>query len=193
MIRLLIVFFSSSLRVFLCKSKHKMNRDGTAGCSDVSSGGKNVVLMRAGSPEDQKSSSIGTNREFSPPPAMQTGDHLSWEGLGQPRDKVVRTNLGHLQSPPGQGQSSLLSSNVMTFSLKICFLIHSWLYFARVGGTARATTRVGHGEGVGCAHRRGEVPGLPVPAGSPAHASFKPASCFPFLVQKRKPPRQNGS
>lgn len=77
MMRLFIMFFSSSLGVFLCKSKHKINRDYTAGCSDVSSGGKNEVLLRAGSPEDQKSSSIGTNREFSPPPAIQTGGHLS--------------------------------------------------------------------------------------------------------------------
>ena len=51
-------------------------------------------------------------------------------------------------SPPGEGQSSLPSLNVMTFFLEICFLIHSWLYFAKVGGTAKANIRVGGTERV---------------------------------------------
>lgn len=99
MVRLFI--FLSSFRVFLCKSKHKINRYGTAGCSDVSSLGKNVALMRARSPEDQKNNSVDPNREFSLSPAISNLRPFILRRTVSMGEDVQRKLIATYGSPPG--------------------------------------------------------------------------------------------
>ena len=80
------------------------------GCkSAASSFGKNVVLMRAWSPEDQNSSSIGTNGEFSLSPAISAWGYSSSEELYQWERMVQGKLFAIFGSPPADEWSPLLS------------------------------------------------------------------------------------